>query len=70
MYMVQIFQTTFYDIPINQKLKVCLVLFVVQKFVSKNEPHMFHFSIILKNKHKLLELQIHWYKFYSKIIDI
>ena len=50
--MVQIFQTTFYNIPVNQKLKVCEVSFIVQNLASKNEPHIFNFSKILKINHK------------------
>ena len=42
MCMVQIFQTTFYDFSINQKLKVCQMSYIVRNLASKNEPYIFH----------------------------
>ena len=46
---VQIFQTTFYDFPINLRLKESHVSFIVQNLAFKNEPHIFHRKIFFEN---------------------
>ena len=49
---IQIFQTTFYDFLINQKLKVCQVSFIVQNLASMNEPRIFFRKIFFKKIEK------------------
>ena len=48
--------------------------FIVQNLAFKNESHIFHRKLLfkkLKNNHtQVLEIQIHCYNFYSKIVNI
>ena len=74
MCIVQIFLTTFCNFPINQKLKVCQVSSIVQNLPPKMSLTYFIENYFQKNRRtivtKVLGLQIHWYKIYSKIDNI